>query len=909
MIGTLLGGRYKVINILGGGGFGQTFVALDTQRPGYPKCVVKHLKPLRQNPAFMDMARRLFKTEADILEKLGRHDQIPHLLAYFEEDKQFYLVQQFIDGHPLSEELSCGRRLTESQVIALLQEVLGILKFVHRHQVIHRDIKPANLIRRHRDGKIALIDFGAVKEFRSQLEGQSDRTGMTIGIGTKGYTPSEQLAGKPRFSSDIYALGIIAIQALTGLKPDELAENSDTPEIIWREHIEVSDGLAAILDKMVRYHYRERYQSVTEVLQALRQITGASDFPTSSSSYPVPRTRKPFTSTGLFKAIASLTLIASVLGVRQLGGLEPLELSAFDQMVRLRFATKVSGDSDRNKPIEGQDSRLLVVAITQGDIQAQKQWPPSDRLVNQLLDKLERYQPRAIGLDIYRDSPQPPGQAELVARIKKSNRIISICQVSDAKSPGVLPPKGVPESRVGFNNIALDPGNTVRRALLFIEPTAISPQSRCTTPYSLSFQLARLYLEKEGIQPQTTPEDYLQLGSTVFKPLKPNFGGYQKVDAGGYQILLDYHSAQNIPPQVTISQVLNGQFDPSLVKDKVVLIGVTAPSIYDSYNTPYSKGQPITGTLLHAQMVSQILSVVKDKRPLIWFWSEWAEVLWIAAWGLSGSILTWRIRHPLLLIAIAGTMLGVLVGTSFWLFTQDGWVPVATPALALVVTSALGAAYRLNQAHSPPKFASNDTLAPLTTNQQISFTASQEDLLPTETVSFEPSSKEVTVRGSLEPLQCQPYSLSCFQGQLLTVQAIEGNISIIVLAPNRQPVGMVTGSPAQWQGLLPSSGEYIVEVSAAVESEYTVSFNVANQNSSESTPATTPISSQGSDNSTSIEASSAVESEPTVPFNVASLNSSESTAATSVIPSQASDNSSSLEIAINSENVPEKQKV
>jgi CHASE2 domain-containing sensor protein/predicted Ser/Thr protein kinase len=853
MIGTLLGSRYKVINILSGGGFGQTYVAIDTQRPGSPKCVVKHLKPLRQNPAFLEMARRLFQTEADILEKLGRHDQIPHLLAYFEENKQFYLVQQFIEGHPLSDELSGRTRLTEEQVIAILRDVLNTLKFVHRHQVIHRDIKPGNLVRRHRDSKIVLIDFGAVKEIGNQLGGNTNHTGVTIGIGTHGYVPSEQLAGKPRYSSDIYALGMTAIQALTGRRPSELEETSDTSEFIWRQYAEVSDGLADILDKMVRYHFRERYQSATEVLQALRQLTGTSDIPTSSSSYSAARSRKSFISTGLFRAIASLALTGVVLGVRQFGGLEPLELSAFDQMIRLRYATRVLGDLDRNKPLEGQDPRLLIVAITEADIKSQKQWPPSDRLVNQLLGQLERHQPRAIGLDIYRDAPRSPGYEELAARIKKSDRIIPVCKVSEAGSPGTPPPKGVPESRVGFNNIAVDPGGIVRRALLFVDSTTNSTESRCTTPYSFSFQLARLYLKKEGIQPQPTPEDYLQLGSAVFKPLKPSFGGYQQADAGGYQILLDYHSAHNIAQQVTLRQVLNGQFDPSLVKDKIVLIGVTAPSNKDSYYTPYSEGRPMTGALLHAQMVSQILSVVLDKRPLIWFWSEEAEMLWIAGWGLASSIMIGRTRHPLLLIVSVGTMLGVLVGASFWLFIQDAWVPVAAPALALVITSAAVVASRLRQ--PPQRFTaiSSETPANSTTDRQLTLATVLEDSFPTETVSFESSSTKITVHGSLEPNQRQPYSLSCSQGQMLTIQATEGNISITVVAPGRQAVGMVTGTNAQWQGLLPTSGNYIIEVSTVVASKYTINFNLTNQNSSVSEIITTVIPSQANDNSSSVE--------------------------------------------------------
>lgn len=162
MIGQILDGRYHIVQMLGGGAFGQTFLAKDMKRPGYPSCVVKQLRYIGNNPQGLQIARRLFKKEAEALEKLGQHDQIPTLLADLEENQEFYLVQQFIPGHSLIMEIVPGQPWTEEQVINLLKEVLQILVFVHGQGVIHRDIKPANLMRRSGDGKIVLIDFGAV---------------------------------------------------------------------------------------------------------------------------------------------------------------------------------------------------------------------------------------------------------------------------------------------------------------------------------------------------------------------------------------------------------------------------------------------------------------------------------------------------------------------------------------------------------------------------------------------------------------------------------------------------------------------------------------------------------------------------------------------------------------------------
>lgn len=271
MLGTVLVGRYQIYQMLGGGGFGKTYIALDTQRPGQPKCVVKHFQPVTHNPEFLETARRLFTSEAETLEKLGYHDQIPRLLAYFEEDQEFFLVQEFIEGHSLKVEMPPNQPWTEEKVIILLQQGLDILKFIHSHQVIHRDIKPENMLRRLEDGKLVLIDFGAVKQVQTHISGISGQTEMTIAIGTPGYMPLEQFQGKPHLNSDIYSLGMVCIQALTGVHPRQLAEDPTTGEFLWQYRAKVSPELAFVLSRMVMINYRLRYQSATEVMEALQQ--------------------------------------------------------------------------------------------------------------------------------------------------------------------------------------------------------------------------------------------------------------------------------------------------------------------------------------------------------------------------------------------------------------------------------------------------------------------------------------------------------------------------------------------------------------------------------------------------------------------------------------------------------------
>jgi tetratricopeptide (TPR) repeat protein/tRNA A-37 threonylcarbamoyl transferase component Bud32 len=342
-LGQTIGGRYKIITQLGRGGFGRTFVAQDQHLPGNHPCVVKQLKPQATDPLSLETARRLFDTEAKVLHQLGNHDQIPQLFAYFEENKEFYLVQELIEGDDLSKELTpptprtqgraMGGQLSEDEVISLLKDILEILDFVHQHNVIHRDINPRNLIRRKQDGKLVLIDFGAVKQVSTHVV-PGGRTSFTIAIGTPGYLPSEQANSNPRLSSDIYAVGMVGIGALTGISPDQLPVDPDTGEISWHDTASVSPEFAAVLDKMVRYDFRQRYQSAALALQALNDLKSVSKstvaLPATSSLKPViakPKLSKPL----LYKVLISIGVLgfgvaATVLTVNWLKSTNATEL-------------------------------------------------------------------------------------------------------------------------------------------------------------------------------------------------------------------------------------------------------------------------------------------------------------------------------------------------------------------------------------------------------------------------------------------------------------------------------------------------------------------------------------------------------------------------------------------------------
>ena len=271
--GYILRNRYKIIKQLGSGGFGITYLAEDLDLPDHPPCVVKNLRQ-SPDPEELQAIITFFNKEAKALYRLGNElDQIPRLFAHFQERGEFYLVQEYIDGHDLSQEIFPGNKLSEAQVTQLLKEILEVLTIIHNKNIIHRDVKAQNLMRRNSDGKIVLIDFGTVKEISLLKANPQEQTNVSVIVGTPGYIPIEQSEGYPKLSSDVYAVGMLGIYALTGIKPQELPKNPDTFEVIWRDKASVSPALANFLDKMVRYNFKERYQTAGEALQALTALS------------------------------------------------------------------------------------------------------------------------------------------------------------------------------------------------------------------------------------------------------------------------------------------------------------------------------------------------------------------------------------------------------------------------------------------------------------------------------------------------------------------------------------------------------------------------------------------------------------------------------------------------------------
>jgi CHASE2 domain-containing sensor protein len=279
--------------------------------------------------------------------------------------------------------------------------------------------------------------------------------------------------------------------------------------------------------------------------------------------------------------------------------------------------------------------------------------------------------------------------------MNSSDRLFVICQISNPQTnyPGVAPPPEIPPERHSFSTVVVDSDGALRRHLLAMTPPAASP---CTPSRALSTKLALRYLAQQGISPQTTADGYLQLGTTIFKPLDADSGGYHNIDAWGHQVLLNYRShrsPKDFVEQVTLRQVLNGQLNPNAVKDKIVLIGVTAPSRKDYFATPYSPyttglllSKDMPGVILHAQMVSQIISAVLDRRPLLSVWPTWSEVIWIWSWALVGGVLSWRCKSVLRFGLVGGTLL-ILYSLCSGLLTQGYWVPLVPSTLTLVSTA------------------------------------------------------------------------------------------------------------------------------------------------------------------------------------------------------------------------------
>lgn len=382
----------------------------------------------------------------------------------------------------------------------------------------------------------------------------------------------------------------------------------------------------------------------------------------------------PWQNKGLRLFTLSTLTTALIILIRLLGGLQGAELKAFDQLLRWR-------------PPEGPDPRLLVVEATEADLNRYG-FPLPDQTLAQVIESLNRYQPRVIGLDIFRDRAVEPGVKALAHTFQSQPHVIGLCsltEINQPNKPGIEPPKTLPLKRIGFSDVLIDFDGVLRRHLLFMQPSLDDP---CQTDHSLNMRVAFQYLQREGITPELLESEQIKLGKTVLNPLTDATGAYHKLDTRGYQLMLNYRATEQLAQKITIDDVLSDNFKPDWIKDKAILIGVNAPISADRWGTPYSfqtrRYREVPGVEIQAHMVSQILSSALEGRVLISVLPLWEEILWVWTWSLLGVSLAFvcsKSHYWMLGVVIAVSGL-IIIG---WLLLLEGiWVPLIPSLMALI---------------------------------------------------------------------------------------------------------------------------------------------------------------------------------------------------------------------------------
>lgn len=632
---------------------------------------------------------KLFEQECQVLEQLS-HLPIPQLYAHFtcvplnSRQKLRCLVMEKVEGENLKQWLQTNGKLTEAIAVDWLGQLLAILSQVHQQFILHRDLKPSNIMIRP-DGKLILIDFGTARKLSRTYVDKLNQADVTK-VYSPGYTAPEQLQGEAVIQSDLFALGRTLVHLMTGIYPDHLPK-TEINQLLWHQSApHISYSLKSLIDSLLIQSPSARPLE-SEILHRLNQINHRSNVAKIWLGYWL----KTWQSHALIILISSIAIVGIITGIRYLGWLQPMELKAYDRLMLLR-------------PKETPDSRLLLITISEADIQYQNQqnmslrWSLADEALAKLLAKIEQYQPRTIGIDIYRDFAVDPEHPELARQLQTSDRLYAVCKVpapEDGTPKATPPPPEIPASRIGFSDFVADSSDIIRRQLLHLTPPA---NAACTAEYAFSLQLALDYLQRSGIESKINNAGYLEIGTAIFKPINRNSGGYQTIDAAGYQIMLNYRaldSPKDIAPQVSLKDILSDRDDSQwtdLIKDRLIIIGVTASSSTDDWQTAYSQQsssdqKQIPGVFVQAQMASQIIAAAIDNRPLIWWWSNFWETIWIGIWSLIGGILGWFITRPLWLGgAIAFCLFSIF--TICWLiFLNAGWILLIPPALAVVLSS------------------------------------------------------------------------------------------------------------------------------------------------------------------------------------------------------------------------------
>jgi adenylate cyclase len=379
--------------------------------------------------------------------------------------------------------------------------------------------------------------------------------------------------------------------------------------------------------------------------------------------------------------LIGLCIALLVILVRNNGGLGFLDLESYDLLVSMRSSEAVS------------ESRVVLVSGEEKDIQALGEWPMSDLSINRVFKMLTAAGARAIGLDIYRDMPVPPGTAELKETLLNNDRIIVVKKFGSDDSLGVRPPAYMEGSgRVGFTDTVVDTDGIVRRSLLFLDDES-------GVSYGLSLQLALLYLADEEIWPQAGEPDpsFIRLGDVTLPPFEPDDGPYIDADAAGYQVLLNYSETIDSFPVVGIADLFAGKIPDEVFRDKIVIVGISAESVKDAFFTPFSTGLAqhisVPGAMVHAYLASQLVRAGLEGEQLLKTVNEHYELSWILLWGLLGSVAGLFVRSfpKLVLLSIFGVV--AILTTSWWIFQHGWWLSMIAALASWLITTGMVTAY------------------------------------------------------------------------------------------------------------------------------------------------------------------------------------------------------------------------
>ncbi|PNW59585.1 UNVERIFIED_CONTAM: hypothetical protein BEN50_05015 [Euhalothece sp. KZN 001] len=479
-------------------------------------------------------------------------------------------------------------------------------------------------------------------------------------------------------------LQIAIFNSCNGLALTKELENLHLPyAIVMREPI-LDPVAQGFLKYFLQAFARERksfYQSVREGREQLQGME--SEFPGASYLPVIFQNLAPTITPPSWKQLmnrgsqpwerplaVSGAIALLIIALRAFGLFVGAELAAYDRFLRWRFN-------------ESTDSRLLLV---RGENEAKYGFPVSDQVLVGVIEKLEDYQPRVMGLDLFRYTERPPGRDRLEKILAENPRLIGICVQDDQAPTGNPPIAEMPSHRIGFVNIHYDPDEVLRRISLFQTP---SVNDSCATDSYLGWQLAYRYLLAEGIEPKVLPDNRVKIHRATLKELPSYTGAYGKKGKWGFEILLNYRAGKTPFQSVTFEQVLNDDFDPDWIQDKVVIIGMALPNDpNDRHLTPYSPDrEKMPGMTIIAHTTSQLLNAALEGRSLVWILPFWGECLWILGWSIVGGISAWCCRRFLWWALITGTQ-GVLLSVLCWLFLlAGGWLPVIPSLFALTVTS------------------------------------------------------------------------------------------------------------------------------------------------------------------------------------------------------------------------------